>query len=1671
MPNNDQETPPMDVTIMTGLVSSINALKAAVEELRKDTAESQTAIKDLSIQVEALPIQNRDSLDTSADHFSTPLVGNNLLIPAGNLTNTRIYDLPTFSGNAEEWPLFFASFEDTTEAFKYSNRQNLMRLQKCLVGAAREAVVSMLIYPSEVPKIIDELQFTFGRPEHMVRYQLSKIKAIPIIPENKIDQILVYSTKVRNVVSFLKASKCERQLSDPNLLDELVVKLPTSKQFEWIKHSLDIKPYASIEHFSAWLSTLARIMGKMPPPLQSTSRLTPQVAQRRVMHATETVAREFKCCHCGLNHKLANCEQFKTDLNVEDRWTKVKANQLCFSCLNKGHSSLVCRMKKICGISGCRRYHHHSLHEEIPQSRLNAQPILNCDTPDDTGQLFKILPVTLYGPTGKIDTYVMFDEGSAISLMEEDTAVRLGLKGQHEPLKLQWYGQKVTTEESRKVSLEIEGLEENQRFNIKNVRTIKNLNLPVQSFKKSDYNYLKFLPLQEYTEARPVILLGLDYVHLSASSTVVESGQTTPIAAKTKLGWVAYGPRTTTPNPMFLHIRQRDTNLNQIVTDFIATENFGANESCPIPESTQNIKAKEIMKNTTRKIGKRYEIGLLWREFVPTLPNSFSMALKRLISIEKKMSREPEFADRYREGIRKYVDSGYARKLVEDEINNTRHAVWYLPHFAVQSPHKPNRVRIVFDAAATSHGISLNSVLSKGPEQAKPLIGILFQFRQDVIGVAADIREMFSQVRIIPEDQHAQRFLWRDGDQNKPVQQFAMVSMIFGAVCSPCCAEWIKNINAKRFEDTYPEASAAVIGKHYVDDFVCSFPNEEEAERICKQVTIINAEAGFQLRNFVSNSSKLETTMNGVAITESKKISMERQATSEKILGMFWDTTTDSFNFETKFHRIPQKVLESRRPPTKRELLGIVMAIFDPFGFLADFLIFSKILVQECWKVSIDWDDPIPTELHIKWSAWWNEFQQVKAFQISRCYSPHIRLSNNTELHVFVDASQSAFAAVGYFRIVTENRIELSFVAGKTRTAPKKLMSVPRLELQAAILGLRLSRSIIQSHEIKISKTIFWSDSRTVLYWIHSHERRYKPFVGHRISEIISNTDPNQWRWVPTSDNSADAATRPTFPPKFNCSSRWIQGPDFLKDNEQHWPAFQLEKTNIASEEEIQTKTVLCCQASRPFIQFTKYSSYFKLKRVTAWVVRFAKIKAKIDVPKGPLLVSDMAAAEQFICRIVQKEEYRLEIAALKGGKPISKSSSIYALTPYLDEKGLLRIQGRLDEALCLPYSARRPIILPQNHTVSRLIVESFHRRYHHQNVAVIINQIRQIFWMPRLKTILKDVQKECSICKIDRAAPKPPLMGQLPTDRVTPYVRPFTYTGVDLFGPLNVSIGRRREKRWVVIFTCLTIRAAHFEIAESLSTDAFIICLKNFINRRGSPVSIRCDNGTNFIGAQRELKKNECLLDTDRIIDESTKQNIEWIFNCPANPSSGGCWERLIKIVKLLFSKTLKDEAPRIETLRCALLEAENIMNSRPLTEIPLSSDQDEPLTPNHFLLGCVNSTQTPHPVDIKICLQKQWRIAQNLKDRLWKRWVVEYLPQLLRRSKWHDKPPPLKVNDLVIICDHNQPRSQWQKGRVTKVVPAKDGHIRIAEVKTANALLRRPANKLAVLTIDGES
>ena len=288
-------------------------------------------------------------------------------------------------------------------------------------------------------------------------------------------------------------------------------------------------------------------------------------------------------------------------------------------------------------------------------------------------------------------------------------------------------------------------------------------------------------------------------------------------------------------------------------------------------------------------------------------------------------------------------------------------------------------------------------------------------------------------------------------------------------------------------------------------------------------------------------------------------------------------------------------------------------------------------------------------------------------------------------------------------------------------------------------------------------------------------------------------------------------------------------------------------------------------------------------------------------------------------------------------------------------------------------------------------------------------------------------------------------------------------------FGPFLVAVGKRVEKRWGAIFTCLTTRAINLEIAHSLNTASCIMAIRRFIARRGTPLEIISDRGTNFVGASRELGAALKSVNQEELMTAFCGPNMKWTFNPPGAPHFGGCWERLVRSVKSVLEKFDLPRRPTDEVLASTFTEIETIINSRPLTYVPLDNEMAGPITPNHLLLGSSNGSKPSNALhEGPAAVKSGWKAVQLNADIFWKKWVAEYLPTLTRRTKWFQPVRPIQEGDIVIVVDNTLPRNSWPKGRVKSVVCAKDGQVRQATVETSSGIYVRPAHKIAVLDIE---
>ncbi|XP_038120099.1 uncharacterized protein LOC119770042 [Culex quinquefasciatus] len=765
---------------------------------------------------------------------------------------------------------------------------------------------------------------------------------------------------------------------------------------------------------------------------------------------------------------------------------------------------------------------------------------------------------------------------------------------------------------------------------------------------------------------------------------------------------------------------------------------------------------------------------------------------------------------------------------------------------------------------------------------------------------------MFHQVLIREADRSAQLFYWRDSPE-KPLETMVTDVAIFGASCSPAHSQYVKNLNATEHEAEFPRAADAIRTKHYVEDYLDSVDTAEEAAAIALEVADVHAKAGFHIRNWVSNDDSVLQKIGTVNPTTVKRFVMDKDCGFERLLGMVWVPDEDVFTFRLNFRRDHAKLLTGEEIPTKQQALSIVMSIYDPTGFLAAFIVHGKIILQDVWRSRVDWKQKIPDELFQRWRQWIALLPKIEDLKIPRCYFPgyHPDSLRSLELHVFVDASESAYSAVAHFR----KRVRCAFVSSKTKVAPLEPLSIPRLEANAGVLGVRLRKSIVTGHSLPITRTRFWTDSKTVLQWIRSMDlRRYRPYVAFRVNEILSMSAVEEWGYCPSRLNVADLAKKwGKQGPPLDIASPFYQSQEFVYDDPSEWPEPCDEMVELAPEE-LRSAFVFAHFVLKPLVKWERFSKWERLLRAMGYVHRF--IDRKLNRAKKPwttdLTREELQQAERSLCRIAQSDEYPDEVATLNQNqrvpaeqrRPLEKSSNIVKLCPMLDEAGVLRVKGRIQAADFVPYDARHPVILPRDHPVTALLLDYYHRRFQHANNETVVNEVRQKFSISKLRVQVRLTQNNCEWCKVYNSAPIAPQMAPLPRARLSPFLRPFTFTGVDYWTIFDQS-WKKRCQEMDSTFTCLTIRAVHLEVVAGLSTDSFKKAMRRFIARRGAPQEIYSDRGTNFIGASGELAKEIVLNINQELSSTFTDAHTQWRFNPPAAPHMGGSWERMRMLIK----------------------------------------------------------------------------------------------------------------------------------------------------------------------------
>ena len=733
---------------------------------------------------------------------------------------------------------------------------------------------------------------------------------------------------------------------------------------------------------------------------------------------------------------------------------------------------------------------------------------------------------------------------------------------------------------------------------------------------------------------------------------------------------------------------------------------------------------------------------------------------------------------------------------------------------------------------------------------------------------------MYREIVLSPEDRALHRFIWRS-DQSQPWTDYQMQRVTFGVTASPYVAVKTLQQTAKDFGHDKPNASHHIQTSFYVDDFFAGADTAAAVITLRTEVTDILSKAGFHIKKWRSSSSKVLRSIPSelLEIMPDQELVDLHSASYPKALGLIWDSRQDSMATHVE--------LPADYSSTKRGVVSDIAKTFDILGWLSPVILVMKLLYRQLWVQQLDWDKEVPDDLKLQHENWRNNLPLLAGLRMPRHYFSKKKPKTIT-LHGFSDASMLAFSAVVYIRATYSSGPPSSIlVVSKTRVAPIPERSVPELELCGAHLLAKLLKSTSQTLGISMEQISAYSDSTIVLAWLDGKAKRYKLYVSNRICKTIKLLPPQHWHYVPTKQNPANCASRGISARELIDHPLWWHGPLWLQQQPLKIPlqptASEQEKGREEEQKyEARTQQCFIVTANSGEILESRSNSLTTLIKITCWVRRFiAKAQKKRIPPDRKLSIAEGLAAEDYLLRRSQARAFSTELHHLqsKPPKPLPAKSRLLAFHPQFNKRELLCVGGRLSNSL-LPEAQKHPVLLSASDTFTRLLFHHYHLELKHGGPTAILSHSGNLYSIIGARKLARSVCSKCTICRKAAAKAGPQLMGQLPPSRLDPdFV--FFHTGIDYAGPFLTLAGHTRRpvelKTYLAVYVCFYTKAVHLELVRDATTTSVVACLSRFCGRRGIPLTIHSDNGSNLMGARNQLAELYSLLE-----DKETQNAIQ---------------------------------------------------------------------------------------------------------------------------------------------------------------------------------------------------
>lgn len=1661
-------------------------------------------------------------------------------------------ELPKFDGNLEKYEEFIDSFDAIIQNHPgIEDVEKFIFLKKHLEidSPASNLLAGFSTTSTEYPAALKLFKDTYGNKSLLRQIRISKLLNVPHL-DSKNSLRSIYNqltTHVRSLEGLgleaedyslflcpIVLSKMSRELvkrwyrknddSVNRLLDFLHEEVRSTESATYLEEAFASQSSHKDHHEKKYTEKKRYSYSNRTDKPYQEYRGNYQPSTATALH---TVTNEQKYCdYCQVNnHDTQTCRKV-AKLPSSDVRVFLDNQSLCYCCMKKNHSSSKCYHKSKLSCKICKGSHHTFLHMEShdsggdKQKAGGATKIVQKSTISAPNPVKKVLFQTANAylkndKHHKTKIKVVFDSLSDRSYVTKAASKTLNLKYHEETLSIEGFLGK--TEEAKVYKVRHANIEPLHPSNesryvelVETDRICPSIHREAITANLLESRYLQGIQLAEdyssSSDDEVDVLIGLDY-YWDFVSGRVKRQKDKPIAVESILGWMLQknggekAKNSTKATSMFISTSEGNE-INQQLKKFWEVEEVGSSEDIQwsIEETNVHRKFKETI---THEPDGKYQVRLPTKDGVTNLSSNKSGAIARYKSLIVRLEKNPELGLKYRQALTEFMENEFVEKIEEEKEPDL---CYYFPHHPVINENKQTtKVRPVFEANASDEDSkSLNDYLYKGPPLQPQLNSVVMRFRINPIAFIADVKKMFLMIKLHPKDRDLLRFIWED-PLDKSMSIYRLTVLPFGLSCSPYLAIATVHHHVSTYEKKYPHVVKELIVNTYVDDQLSGAKTLVEAVSSYETEVQIMKEGGMELRKWKSNHPQLNERFLADKVASADQL--KELDSEEAVLGISWNHTGDYFTF----HEKGTLNSSSNIRPTKRNILKVAGKLYDPPGLMSPFLIRIKILIQQLWERGLEWDEQIPPDLKLIWDEWKSELTLLSKIEIPRYIgSVYTNTVKPVELHTFGDASESAYAAAAYLKSVDEEGTShITLLYSKTKVSPVKVISLPRLELMAAVLAAKASAYVKTSLNIPTLQFYMWTDAQVTLHWIRGSSRQYKTFVANRIQLIHQLTEPSSWRWCPGEQNPADIPSRGCSISSLLEEEFWWSGPPWLKGTVEEYPNHAEDVSGLdAVKKEIKPKyTNVCLIASSTtpskvsikklttaLVDPKKYSTLKELLKTTAYINRYLHniSNKKESRVSGPLKAEDRQEAEIQWLQYIQQHSFPTEVEVLKQGKNVKSSSQLLKFKPFYDEAdGLIKMGGRLDFS-DLTEEEKHPIILPNKSYIVKLIVEDTHRRQLHAGINQTLISLRYKYWIIRARQLVRTVVKSCFICRKLAPVRLQVEMAPLPRDRII-QSSPFEVVGIDFTGPLYVYQGKPKikydrdlkmkiasyegipcNKMYICLLTCAVTRAVHLELVWDLTTESFVNAFRRFLTAHGICKTIYSDNAKTFQKAEKDLKFYLELMKGKAFQNLLTEQNIQWNYILECSPWWGGFYERMMKTIKQPLKKILGKSRVGVDEMTTMLKEIEAQINSRPLTTISDEAAEQKYLTPASFLIGRSTMNMPLKPRCTNQITSDQRVLNQLLKQQnkyletVWRTWREEYLRSLGTVNNKVNHTDCVKVGEIVLVSHQSLPRTIWEIGVIDKLTKGRDERVRTAHVRTAKGVIPRSVQHLSRLEAD---